>query len=254
MLKTTFEAIMKKNSIIFYNNLYIYAVIKLLIQNQIFMEIITLPRLRIAELQSLTEATLKICEPLTEVEEQKQQVEKEFVPFKEGVLKSKAVAEKTVVDKVRDRYNSGFFFDIKAETYYPYTDKAAIETVNKLKALSKKYGTKINRLPFNEETAAVDNCMADADKIDLSPLTSQAIGRWIPLIKEANQHFKEVAKEFVEDSTAVASLESATAVAPGLVDAIEELLIQIFSVIRVTPSDALKKAYSELDTLVNSYR
>ena len=218
------------------------------------MEIITLPRLRIAELQSLTEATLKICEPLAEVDKQKKQVEKEFVPFKEGVLKSKAVAEKTAVDKVRDRYNSGFFFDIKAETYYPYTDKTAIETVNKLKALSKKYGFKINRLPYNEETAAVDNCMEEVDKIDLSLLTSPAIGRWIPLIKEVNQRFKDIAKEFVEESTAVATLESASATAPGLIQAIEELLIQIFSVIRVRPNDALKKAYSELETLVNSYR
>ncbi|MDF1548749.1 MAG: DUF6261 family protein [Bacteroidales bacterium] len=218
------------------------------------MEIITLPRLRIAELQSLTEATLKICTPLTEVEEQKQQVEKEFTPFKEGVLKNKARAEKKTVDKERDRYSSGFFFDIKAETYYPYTDKAAIETVNKLKALSKKYGIKINGLPYNEETAAIDNCMEEAEKIDLSPLTSPAIGRWIPLIKEVNLRFKDMANDFVEESTAVATLESASAVAPELIHAIEELIIQIFSVIRVSPTDALKKAYSELETLVDSYR
>ncbi len=219
------------------------------------MEIIALPRLRIAELQSLTETSLEICASIPEVEAQKQQIEKEFATFKGGVLKKQAGAEvKKTVDKERDRYNSGFFFDIKAETFYPYTDKAAIETVNKLKALSKKYGTKINRLPFNEETAAVDNCMEDAGKIDLSPLTSPAVGRWIPLIKETNQRFKNVAKEFVEESTAVASLESASAVAPGLMQAIEDLFIQLFSLIRVSPTDALKKAYSELETLVGSYR
>ncbi len=219
------------------------------------MEIITLPRLRIAELQSLTEASLDICKPFTELEEQKQKVEKEFVAFKEGVSKKQAGAEvKKTVDKERDRYNSGFFFDIKAETYYPYTDEAAIKTVKKLKDLSKTYGTKINRLPFNEETAAVDNCIEEAEKIDLSPLTNSAVSRWIPMIKEANQRFKEVTKEFVEESTAVASLESASAVAPGLIDALEDLFIQLFSVIRVSPSDALKKAYSELGTIVNSYR
>ena len=218
------------------------------------MEIITLPRLKIAELQSLTETSLKICAPLAEVEEQKQKVEKEFATFKEGVLKNQAKTEKNTIDKERDRYNSGFFLDIRAETYYPYTDKAAIETVKKLKALSKKYGIKINYLPFNEETAAIDNCLEEADKIDLSPLANSAVARWIPLIKEANQRFKEVAKGFVEESTAVASLESAGAVAPGLIHALEDLFIQIFSVIRVSPTDALKKAYSELETLVDSYR
>ena len=81
-----------------------------------------------------------------------------------------------------------------------------------------------------------------------------SVGRWTPLIKEPNQRFKDVAKEFVEESTAVASLESASAVAPGLVHALEDLFIQLFSVIRVSPTDDLKKAYSELETLVDSYR
>ena len=219
------------------------------------MEIIDLPRLRIAELQTLTESTIAICSPFSEVGEQLTEVNKEFTVFKEGVLKKQAGAEtKSAVDKIRDRYNSGFFLDIKAETYYPYTDKAAIATVKKLKELSKKYGIKINKLPYNEETAALDNCMEEAEKIDLGPLMSKDVGRWIPLIKEANQDFKNVAKEFVEESTAVASLESASAAAPALIHALEELIIQLFSVIRVAPTDALKKAYNELETLVDSYR
>lgn len=219
------------------------------------MEIISLPRLRLAELQSLTEATTAICAPIKEVEVQKQQVDKEFVVFKEAVLKKQAGGEiKKAVDKIRDRYNSGFFFNIKAETYYPYTNEAAIKTVKQLKDLSVKYGFKINRLPFNEETAAIDNCLEEAEKIDLDSLTNKAVGRWISLIKKANQDFKNVAKEYVEESTAMASLESASAVAPELIYALEELFLQLFSVIRVSPSDTLKKAYNELVTLVDSYR
>ncbi len=183
------------------------------------------------------------------------EVEKEFTTFKEGALKKQAGATvKKTVDKKRDRYNSGFFLDIKAESYYPYTEKAALETVKQLNSLSKKYGTKINRLPFNEETAAIDNCIEEAEKIDLSPLANSAIGRWIPLLKEANQQFKEVSKEYVKESTAVAALESATAVAPELTNNLEELFIQFFSIIRVSPTDALKKAHNELETMVNAYR
>ncbi len=83
---------------------------------------------------------------------------------------------------------------------------------------------------------------------------TSAVAQWIPLIKEANQEFKNVAKEFVEESTAMAALESASAVAPELIHALEELFVQLFSVIRVAPNSALKKAYSELEILVDSYR
>ena len=219
------------------------------------MEILTLPRLKIAELQTLTEAVLKICAPLTEVPKEKQEIEKEFAHFKEGVLKNLAPADdKRTIDKERDRYNSGFFADIRAETYYPYNDAAAKNTVNKLKGLAEKYGTKINRLPFNEETAVIDNCIEEAGAIDLSPLVVPAVERWIPLLKDVNQRFKDATKEYVEESAAAANLESASAAAPGLYHAIEELFIQIFSVIRTTPNDALVKAYNELETLVDSYR
>ncbi|NJO92321.1 MAG: hypothetical protein HC831_27650 [Chloroflexia bacterium] len=182
-----------------------------------------------AELQSLSETAASICAPLKEIEKEKQAFDKEFAVFKEAVMKKQAKGEiKKAVDKKRDRKVSGFFYDILAETFYPHTDEAAIETVNQLKELSEKYGFKINNLRFNEETAAIDNCMKEAEKIDLSALTSNDIGRWIPLIKQANQEFKEVSKSFVEETTAAASLESASAVAPGLVHALEELFIQLF--------------------------
>lgn len=218
------------------------------------MEIITLPRLKNAELQSITETSLKICAPIKEIEEQKKQVEKEFAAFKEGAQKNKTKAEKKIIDDNRDDLISGLFFNIKSETYYPYTDKAANETIVQLKELSKKYGTKINRLPYNEETAAIDNCIEEVEKIDLSTLESPSITRWIPMLKDANQRFKEVTKEFVEDSTAATKLASATSSAPNLIHAVEELFIQLFALIRVSPTDELKKTYSELQTLVDSYR
>ena len=219
------------------------------------MDIIRLPRLRISELQTLTESALKICEPLTEVAEFRQKVEDEFANFKEGVLKNYVTTEaKATIDKERDRYNSGFCYEIKAEFNYPYEDTAAIETVKSLRAHYKKYGFKVNRLPLNEETAALDNSMEEAEAIDLTPLANAAIGRWIPLIKEANQRFKVVIGEIIEDSAEAAQLESASVLAPGLVVAIESLIVQIFSAIHIAPTDALAKAYTELDTLVDSYR
>jgi hypothetical protein len=219
------------------------------------MDIIKLPRLRISELQALTASALTICEPLAEIEEQRQTVETEFANFKEGVLKNHVSAEvKTTLDKERDRYNSGFCYELKAEFSYPYTDGNAIETINKLKALYKKYGFKINRLRMNEETAALDNCMKEAEGIDLTPLTNQAIARWIPLIKDANQRFKKVADDIIEENAIAAQMESASSVAPGLTNALESLFVQIFSAIHIAPSDALKKAYTELETLADSYR
>lgn len=219
------------------------------------MDIITFPRLKISELQTLTESTLTICEPLAEVAEQRQAVETEFTNFKESVLKKYASADdKQTIDKERDRYNSGFFFAIRAEKFYPYEDESAKETVDKLLNLSSKYGAKINRLPLNEETAALDNCMQETEAIDLTPLSSPAVAQWIPLIKDANQRFKNVANEYVEKNAAISNLESASVVAPGLMHALELLAIQIFSVVNVSPTDALTKAYSEIETLADTYR
>ena len=151
------------------------------------MEIITLPRLRNAELQIVCESSLTICQPLTIIQEVREKVEKEFAPFKAGMLKVQASAgDKKNLDKERDRYVLGFFGNVKAEEYFPHEKKAAQNVVAELIKVVNKYGGKITRLPLNEETATIDNMIGEVDKLDLSSLSEANLLRWLPLIVNAN--------------------------------------------------------------------
>lgn len=219
------------------------------------MEMIHVPRLRMNELQTLSESSLSITGAIPEVANERQKVETELTAFKEGMLKSQASAEgKRTIDKERDRYVSGLAYNIKAERFYPYTEEESINTVNELLKQNSKYGIKSSRLPVNEQTATVDNWIDELEALDLSKLNNTAISRWVELLKDANQRFKEVAGEFIEENAEAGTLESASSVAPELTNALEQLYIQLFALIRVSPSDTLTKAYSELEILIDSYR
>lgn len=118
----------------------------------------------------------------------------------------------------------------------------------------KKYGVKIGRLPRDEETAAIDNLLADIAQMDVTPLLPTGIPRWIPAIKAANGEYKKAAKEYISDSTNAAATKAASILAPALEEALEDLYTMLFATIKRTPSDDLKKTYGDLETLVDSMR
>ena len=56
------------------------------------MKLIILPRLRLAQLQAITETTLTICKNLTQVASEMLGIENVFNPFKAGMLKDQVSA------------------------------------------------------------------------------------------------------------------------------------------------------------------
>ena len=77
------------------------------------MQLINLPRLRLKELQTLSENTLLICQSIEEIRPGTMKIESALTAFKTGMLKEQAsAATKLELDKTRDRLISGFKPDI----------------------------------------------------------------------------------------------------------------------------------------------
>jgi hypothetical protein len=140
------------------------------------------------------------------------------------------------------------------ERKFPNEDQLIIDTHADLLKILKKRGRKIIRLPRAEETAAIDNMLADISKMDITPLTVTGITRWIPFVAAANEEYKQAAKEYISDSTDANAEASASSLAPALENDLEEMYTMLFAAIKRTPSDALKKAYADLETLIDSMK
>lgn len=219
------------------------------------MEIFTLPRLRVAELQALTEVTIKICENIEGIDPALNKVTSGYDKYKESMLKVAASADdKKDLDKTRDRLISGFIKDVQAEKLFPHEDAAIKKSVKELVNIAGKYGTKINRYPLNEQTAAVDNLLTECKALNLSSLDGSGIARWLPLIENANAGFKQANQQYIEDSAGSSAIDPATSLAPELTDAIGNLIIVLYTKARFSNDEAAGKALAELEELVDSYR
>lgn len=186
------------------------------------MDLINLPRLRMKELQTVGENSLRICRNITELQPAVDKVKITLKAFKQGMLKEKVSADsKTKLDKERDRLVSGLMHELKAEQCFPYQDDAEKNIVTQLTNLSEKYGFKINKLRYSEETAAIDNLLAELKSIDISVLSNDGIARWIPLMENANNAFKEANSTWLAESAQIDTVESASTLAPGLIADLE---------------------------------
>jgi len=213
---------------------------------------IFLPQIRLAQLQTLTEGTLRITENLTEVAPQVQALNTAFTSFQTGMVKSTSTSNKKTLDRTRDLINTGFFKSVEAEQLYPYEDAAPKTAVTKLVTIANKYGMKLNRMTYDEQTAETDNLITELEATDLSALP--AVLRWIPLMKTANTNFKLTVKTYLEDQTQAGDTEAATKAAIPLENALKELFTILFAHVHVTKTATLVNAYKELTTLVNTYR
>jgi hypothetical protein len=217
------------------------------------MKLITLPGLRLGQLQTVSESSLDICKGIPEIAPETGNVKRSLTAFKEGMLKDKASAEeKGKLDINRDLIVSGFMNVVLEEQKFPNKDVAIVATHAALLKIVKKYGFNIIRLRRAEETAAIDNLLADIAQMDITPLTPTGIPRWIPVIEAANEEYKLAAKEFISDTTDTGFTKSASSLAPALEEALEDLYTMLFVTIKRSPSDALKKAYGDLETLIDS--
>jgi len=218
------------------------------------MEIINLPRLRVNQLQTLCENSLQICEPLTEIAQAVNNVKTARDAFSAGMLKDHAASGKKELDTVRDTLVSGFIKAVRAEQLFPHSDETAKTALKAMVLAVNKYGKNISRLPYDEESAAIDNLVADVEATDLTPLDGTGLTRWIAPLKTANSQFKATVQEYVSDLAEVSQTEAAYTLAPALVDALEGMFTMLFAHIKINPTEQLTMAYAELEQLVNSYR
>lgn len=217
------------------------------------MDIINIPQLRLGQLQALTESSLKIAQPLTVLEDAVARVQTTFEVFKAGMQKDQASSDKKLLDQKRDKLISGFLMAIKAEDNFYHTDPVATDTQAALKKVMKPYTSKIIRLPYDEQTAAVDNMIEEVETVALSTLPHLA--RWISPIKEANKQFKDAAKDFLEDTVSSSQIVPASQVALELKRALENMYTILFAHAKLNQNDpTLTTAYQELTALVDSYR
>lgn len=219
------------------------------------MKLIVTPRLRLAQLQTFAESTITICQDIPSLETARITVTNVLEKLKKGMIRDQASADKKQqLDNIRDKYNSGFFAAIDSESLFPHNDQQAIQTITDLNSLTNKYGYKLNRWSYDEETAQIDNMLADITKIDLSPLNGTGIARWIPLLQEANNSFKSATSEYISDSAEVSTSAAAGSYALELKKALDNLFTILFALATLDPSEELITAYNELETLVEAQK
>ena len=217
------------------------------------MELLNLPRLRMKELQSVAESTLRICVNITELQPATQQVNTHLEAFKKGMLKEQAsAADKKELDKERDRLLSGFMQDLKAEQYFPHQELATVDTLNKVLEITQKYGVRIYKLSYSEESSAIDNILSELEQVDTQALDN-GITRWIPLIKTANNHFKTANSTYISNQVKADVTDSASALAPDLRQALEGIYTLLFAHTKITATEPILNAYRELEILIKSF-
>lgn len=217
------------------------------------MDILNLPRLRNKELQSVAEETLRICDNIEEVKPALGKVIPLLDAFKQGMLKEQAsAADKSTIDKERDRLLSGFMKDLKAEQYFPHQEPTTVQALKNVMPIVEKYGTQITRLTYNEETIAIDNLITEWKQTDTSAL-NDGITRWIPLIENANNSFKSANATYISNQVKADATDSASDLVPSLRTSLEGVYTLLYAHTKITASETILTAYQELDKLLESY-
>lgn len=219
------------------------------------MELILLPRLRTKELQSLADETIEICTGIPVIEEPLSVVVKYLADYKASMLKDHASGfDKKVYDQKRDDLIIGLYYAIRSAQYFPFETEVEKNTLKNLADAVFKYGGRVAKLPYNEETAAIDNILSAVKKIDLAPLAATGIASWFPLLEEANNNFKLAASDFVKDTSNANEVSAATKLAPQLIESLDNLYTLLFAYAKVNANEELSKTYQKLTVLVKSYK
>ena len=215
------------------------------------MELLTLPRLRNKELQTVGENSVRICGEIVDVKPAIDKVTITLNTFKEGMQKELISAgTKKDLDYKRDNLVSGLITNIKAESLFPHPETIQ-ETLLALLTITKKY-TGIGRLPYNEETAAIDNMMDELSKLDLEDPALAGITRWFQPISDSNNAFKAAGSEYIESTARLSETSPASAIAPELSEDLENLYTLMFAHAKIGANPAIVTAYKELEVLIKS--
>lgn len=216
------------------------------------MEMIILPALRLAQLQTVTTSVIEYTENLTEVESEVGKVQSAFTNFQQGMTKGSVASDKKTLDKTRDRLNTGFFTSVEAEQYFPQQEEATQQLLAEVVRITDKYGFGLSRLSYDEQTASTDNMIEELEALDLTSLPT--ISRWLAPVKAANEDFRQGVKNYLEVLTTSKDTEAAYKAAEPLTDALNELFKMLFAHVKVSNTEPLVSAHKSIATLVDSYR
>lgn len=215
------------------------------------MKMITVPTLRMAQLQSLSEKAISITENLPEVAPQVAESKALYETFKDGMTREEASSDKRTLDRTRDNLNSGYFKAVECEQSFPH-ESAVVQVLDRVVKITENYGFGLNRMTYDEQTAQTDNMLKELEALDLSALPS--LSRWLAPIKDANDNFKKVADEYFQGLNASAETTAASKAALPLTEALNNLFTLLFAHAKVSGSAELTSAYKELITLVGTYK
>lgn len=215
------------------------------------MQMITVPKLRMAQLQTFTEGILKTTADLTEVAPQVAEVNSKLQVFLDGMTKATASSNKFVLDRTRDELNSGFFKGVESEQLFPHAPEVA-SVLQQVVGIASRYGFGLNRLSYDEQTAQTDNMIKALEELDLTQLPN--LSRWLAPIQAANTEFKSISEAYYKDLTAAGETSAASNAAPALTDAINALFTMLFAHVQISGSETLTTAYKELITQVEAFK
>lgn len=218
------------------------------------MEIPTLPRVKIGELQTIMEGAIRICsefEPLKPAMDTLLAISPEF---NNAIIKEQASAEvKNVADEERDNRYSGLYYCSKSLIYYPFSSAEVQETAKQAWDILQDGGKGIIRLPFNEETAAIDSRIAKLRQLNLNVLQGTMFVEMLDLTDKANEKFKSMTLNYIEDKASTASAEAATHLIPQVREALEGLFMMLTTFSRFGNDEKMTIAYNEIVALLKTY-
>ena len=213
-------------------------------------DLLSIPRLRLMQLHALAESSLDLTAAFAELTEQRTKVQEAYQLFKAGLKKNQASAkEKAQLDHERDALFYGMKYELKGELAYPLHNEVSQNVFKALLSAVHKYGSNLPKLPQNEESMALSSFL-DVVK-DIPALENTHIYRWIPLLEEANNAFREASGEYLHNKSTAIDVSSASESAPELKKALEQLYVKMFAHLHVSDNPEMSRSYSQIKILID---
>ena len=216
------------------------------------MKLLCLPCIENRQLQYLAEETIRICQPITTIQPALFKVKSNLDLFKNEIRKGYGQNKsRSELEKIRNRLITGLMHDVKAELFFPHTN-AELMVIKKALGIAKKFGSSISRLPAWEATSAIEMILNELHNLEKKVLNETAIYRWIPLIEEANEKYKQIEIQNSLEDDDTLQIVHTYSVVTKLIDSLENLYIFLFAYAEITENKSLKHAYSRIEELVES--